>query len=155
MVLHILNADESHRAELAAMARDYHTEANPDQVLATDEEALAEECERLFASTLPDWSVRIPEIDGKLAGFIVFALVDDRQALVLYELYVRPWARRRGVGQALVQSALSSAAEQGVSYAGTAVAGWNDASFALFQKMGFGVNRYMMGRCGDLSETIG
>ena len=61
---------------------------------------------------------------------------------------------RRGVGRALVEDALSIAAAADAHYAGTAIEGTNQASFELFQAMGFGVNRYFMGRRGDLATPV-
>ena len=49
---------------------------------------------------------------------------------------------------------LSLAAAADAHYAGTAIEGTNQASFELFQAMGFGVNRYFMGRRGDLATPV-
>jgi ribosomal protein S18 acetylase RimI-like enzyme len=153
--MQILTADDSHAAELSRMAREYFTEADPEHRLPFDAAAFEAECQRLFHSKEPGWGVRVAVADDELAAFVVYAFVEDGQALMIYELYVRPQARRQGVGRALVEDVLAAAAARGVEYAGTAVNGQNTRSFQFLQALGFEVNRYLMGRRGNLAAPTG
>ena len=60
----------------------------------------------------------VSEIDGKLAGHILFskALVGDTTVLVLAPLSVRPQYQRQGVGTALMEKAHRTAGSLGYPY---------------------------------------
>ena len=66
---------------------------------------------------VPELSL-VAEIDGKLAGHILFskALVGDTTVLVLAPLSVRPQYQRQGVGTALMEKAHRTAGSLGYPY---------------------------------------
>lgn len=66
---------------------------------------------------VPELSL-VAEIDGKLAGHILFskALVGDTTVLVLAPLSVRPQYQRQGVGTALMEKAHRTAGSLGSPY---------------------------------------
>jgi ribosomal protein S18 acetylase RimI-like enzyme len=81
------------------------------------------------------------EIDGKLAGFTQlypsFSSVRMRRTWVLNDLYVAPAARRRGVAQALMRSALRHAIETGAAYLTLETARDNTPAQALYVAEGW------------------
>jgi ribosomal-protein-alanine N-acetyltransferase len=72
---------------------------------------------------------------GDLRGFVVFqAAAGEAEILTLA---VRPDARRRGVGAALVEAAVSAAAAAGAGAMWLEVAADNAAAIGLYHKAGF------------------
>ncbi len=85
---------------------------------------------------------------GRLIGLLTGDLDGDR--LVIYDFFVDEAYRRRGIGQALVDTALS---EPGLREAAAEVNAANVASRALFEALGFTAARtvswYVLGLDGE------
>ncbi|OYX35800.1 MAG: hypothetical protein B7Y99_02690 [Caulobacterales bacterium 32-69-10] len=72
---------------------------------------------------------------GDLDGFILLRVVADEAEILT--LAVRPSARRRGVGLALVTAAQAAAAERGADALWLEVAADNPAALALYDRAAF------------------
>lgn len=72
---------------------------------------------------------------GDLDGFILLRVVADEAEILT--LAVRPSARRRGLGLALVTAAQAVAAERGADALWLEVAADNDAALALYDRAAF------------------
>ena len=72
---------------------------------------------RKSAAFIPELSI-VAEIDGELAGYILFtkAKVGDDEVLVLAPLAVKPKYQRQGVGSALIAKGHEIAAGRGCQY---------------------------------------
>jgi ribosomal protein S18 acetylase RimI-like enzyme len=94
------------REDFLRMAMDYFFELNPTFVPQSDWR------ERYFSGIVsnPWYFLRWILSDGARAGFILFGLEDHRflprKTGVIYELYVLPEFRRRGVAKACAQEAI-------------------------------------------------
>ena len=87
--------------------------------------------ERLLAA---DLNV-VAELDGRAAGMASGRR--DGATAELFSLYVAPWARGRGVGDALVRSVLDWAGDLGLSATELTVRDGNRHAFALYRRHGF------------------
>lgn len=106
-----------------------------DQVRAT-EEGLAE----VLFGPGPRAFCDIAEVDGQAAGFSVWfynlSTFEGRHGIYLEDLYVRPEARGRGAGKALLQRLAKRCAEEGLARLEWAVLDWNAPSIAFYDSLG-------------------
>jgi ribosomal-protein-alanine N-acetyltransferase len=104
---------------------------------------------------MPGVWLTLAEIDGRLLGFALARVVLDEAELLL--LAVRPAARRRGIGRALLQSVVTECLTRGVAKLHLEVRAGNDA-IALYRAMGFakiGERRdYYRGKNGKLFDAL-
>jgi ribosomal protein S18 acetylase RimI-like enzyme len=85
--------------------------------------------------------------DGRDAGLCVVSRSHDDPAVAgLYSMWVAPWARGRGVGDALIEAALRAARERGWSRIVLEVGDNNLPAIALYERWGFAPT----GRTGTL-----
>jgi ribosomal protein S18 acetylase RimI-like enzyme len=102
----------------------------------------ASQLERLLRDA--DAAAWVVEHDGAPAGFCAVAIETAPSALaetgraVITELYVRPAARRRGAGRALVAAALEWSRDRGALRAEVRVAARNGEGQAFWRALGFG-----------------
>jgi GNAT superfamily N-acetyltransferase len=101
-------------------------ERAPDAVVAT-----AEDFRRDGFGPDPRFEARIAFLDGAAAGFALFlpsySTWEGRAGIWLEDIYVHDWARRRGVGRALVAEVARFAIERGCPRLDFAVLHWNPA----------------------------
>ena len=121
-----------------------------------------------FAGTLPPWAeggeeetfaeldravaegtAALAEEDGEPLGFAAAARRSDRVAEVT-ELYVRPEARRSGVGTALVRTVLDAA---GADYVRVAVGVDNEPGRAFYKRLGFQPEQLVLRLHADALEA--
>lgn len=106
-----------------------------DEVVAT-EDALAG---TLFGPH-PAAEVLIAEIDGVAVGFALFfrnySTFLGRPGIFLEDLFVRPAARGRGIGRALLSRLATIAAERGCGRLEWAVLDWNESAIGFYEKLG-------------------
>ena len=80
-------------------------------------------------------------LDGKRAGFILFGFESHRflprKTGMIYELYVAPEYRRRGVGEAVARLAVEFLQERQAAKIQLEVMDGNDKAAALWKKLGF------------------
>ncbi|MFF3215319.1 GNAT family N-acetyltransferase [Streptomyces sp. NPDC002886] len=106
-----------------------------------------------FETEAPTWAefdaAKLPEHrfvalgqDGKLLGWVAASKVSDRCAyagVVEHSVYVRPAARGRGVGRALLDALIASTEAAGIWTIQSGIFPENTASLALHQRAGFRV----------------
>lgn len=112
--------------------------------------------------TVPDWAtwdaehlphhrlVAADHVDGHVLGWTAVSPVSDRRVyagVVENELYVRPEARGRGVGSALLRALISSTEEAGIWTIEARIFPENTRSIAMHRARGF--------RIVGLRERIG
>jgi GNAT superfamily N-acetyltransferase len=82
----------------------------------------------------------IAEWDGAPAGFALwfanFSSFRGRHGIYLEDLFVRPAARRLGIGQALLRHLARRCVEQGWTRFEWSVLDWNAPSIAFYQSLG-------------------
>lgn len=110
-------------------------EREPHAVEAT-EELLGES---LFGEE-PGAEALIARWEGEPVGFAVFfhnfSTWTGRRGLYLEDLYVRPAARGKGVGKALLTKVAGIAAERGCPRFEWAVLDWNEPAIGFYEKLG-------------------
>jgi len=115
--------------ELAEYERLTHT------VVAT-EDALRQS---LFGAQ-PAAEVLLAEIDGEPAGFALFfanySTFTGRTGIYLEDLYVRPNARGRGAGKALLVHLARLAIERGCARMEWSVLDWNEPAIQFYKRIG-------------------
>lgn len=106
-----------------------------EEVVATEDTLAA----TLFGSH-PAAEVLIAEVDGRPAGFALFysnySTFLGRQGIYLEDLFVRPEARGRGVGRALLSRLGAIARERGCGRLEWAVLDWNETAVRFYEKLG-------------------
>jgi GNAT superfamily N-acetyltransferase len=110
-------------------------ERAPDSAVATVE-GLTEE---LFGER-PAAEVLIAYLGAEPAGFALFfhnfSTWLGRKGIYLEDIFVRPPARRKGVGEALFREIGKIAAERGCGRLEWAVLNWNELAISFYKKMG-------------------
>ena len=110
-------------------------EREPDAVRAT-EPMLAE---ALFGAT-PAAEAVMAELDGAPVGFALFfhnfSTWTGRRGLYLEDLYVKPEARGRGAGAALLRHLAGLALDRGCARFEWSVLDWNADAIAFYRAMG-------------------
>jgi GNAT superfamily N-acetyltransferase len=105
------------------------------EVVATEDGLL----ETLFGAK-PGAEVIIAETEGAPVGFALFfhnySTFAGRPGIYLEDLYVRPEARGKGVGAALLAHLAALAVERGCARLEWAVLDWNRPAIAFYEKLG-------------------
>ena len=95
----------------------------------------------LFGST-PRAYCEIAEQEGEAVGFAVwfynFSTFQGRAGIYLEDLYVRPEARGRGAGKALLASLAKRCLDEGLRRMDWMVLDWNAPSIAFYDSIGAG-----------------
>jgi GNAT superfamily N-acetyltransferase len=88
----------------------------------------------------PRFEAFLAEIDGAAVGYaIVFETYSTflaRPSLFLEDLFVRPEARRRGAGQALLRHLAAAAVARGCGRMEWMVLAWNELAQGAYRKLG-------------------
>jgi GNAT superfamily N-acetyltransferase len=115
--------------ELAVYERLAHTVVSAEADLAR----------HLFGAS-PAAEVLIGELDGEACGFALFfrtfSTFVGKPGIYLEDLYVRPAARGRGVGRALLSRLAQLAVERGCGRVEWAVLDWNEPAERFYRGMG-------------------
>jgi ribosomal protein S18 acetylase RimI-like enzyme len=87
----------------------------------------------------PEFEALIAEQSGEVAGYALFHLSYEpsysARGVYLCDLYVRPAARRRGVGRALAAATAHRAKELGRSYVWWVTKDWNEPALAFYRSL--------------------
>ncbi|KAE8764262.1 GNAT family N-acetyltransferase [Georgenia thermotolerans] len=118
------------------LVRDLATyEREPDAVKATEEGLHA----ALFGPA-PAVFAHVAEDDGEVQGFALwfrnFSTWEGVHGIYLEDLYVRPEARGRGHGRALLRTLAQIAVERGYARVEWAVLDWNEPSIGFYRSLG-------------------
>jgi len=135
-MIHIRPATEADVPLLLALIGELAAyERLSDQVVATE----ANVRETLFGARPAAESI-IAELDGAPVGFALFfhnySTFLARPGIYLEDLFVRPAARRRGVGRALFLRLAAIAVERGCGRFEWAVLDWNEPAIAFYRSLG-------------------
>ena len=88
----------------------------------------------------PMAEVLIAELDGEAVGFALFfhnfSTFEGRPGIYLEDLFVRPHARRHGLGKALLAALAALAVERDCARLEWWVLDWNAPSIAFYQSLG-------------------
>ena len=88
----------------------------------------------------PAAEVLIAELDGEAVGFALFfrnySTFLGKAGIYLEDLFVRPSARGRGVGRALLSRLAAIATERGCGRLEWAVLDWNESAIGFYEKLG-------------------
>ena len=88
----------------------------------------------------PGAFVLIAEVDGAPAGFALYffnySTFLGRPGIFLEDLFVRPEARGRGVGRALLSRLAAIAAARGCGRLQWSVLDWNESAIGFYRKLG-------------------
>jgi GNAT superfamily N-acetyltransferase len=107
----------------------------PNEVVATEERVR----ESLFGPR-PDAEVIIAELDGEPVGFALFfhnySTFLARRGLYLEDLFVKPVARGRGVGRALLARLAALAVERDCGRLEWSVLDWNEDAIRFYRSVG-------------------
>ena len=105
------------------------------EVVATEETLVA----TLFGRQ-PHAFVLIAEVGGAAVGFALFyhnySTFLGRPGIFLEDLFVRPEARGRGAGRALLSRLAAIALERGCGRFEWAVLDWNESAIGFYRKLG-------------------
>ena len=108
--------------------------------LAGEVVATEEDLSRSLFGERPAAEVLVATLDGLPVGFALFfhnfSTFLGRRGLYLEDLYVRPAARGRGVGRALLVRLAAIAVERGCGRLEWAVLDWNDPAIGFYRRLG-------------------
>ncbi len=128
---------------LNRFVHDAHVQVRPDQFRATEPDELAAWFRGLLEK--PSVCIWIAEVDGSPAGYISTveferprnALCEARRWIEIDNVAVDPMYRRRGVGRALVDVAVSAALADGVAEVELTSWAFNEGAHLFFERLGF------------------
>jgi len=134
-----LTIREATRADVPLILTFIRELAEYEKLLHEVEATEADLAETLFGST-PRAEVVIAESEGSAAGFALFfhnySTFAGRPGIYLEDLYVRPAARGKGVGRALLAHLADLALARGCARLEWAVLDWNRAAIAFYESLG-------------------
>jgi ribosomal protein S18 acetylase RimI-like enzyme len=138
----------SDREEFQRMAIEYFSELNPGFVPQNDWK------DQYFQNIVsnPQYFLRWIVYDGKRAGFILFGLEKHRflprTSGTIYEFYVRPECRRRGIARAIAEEAIRELWMHSPSKIQLEVVEGQTASTAFWKSLGFqkATERFVLAR---------
>ncbi|HWJ31282.1 MAG TPA: GNAT family N-acetyltransferase [Gaiellaceae bacterium] len=110
-----------------------------------------------LSETIGDGVALIAEEDGRAVGFIFCVLGDrGRKTAHVTDLYVRPEARSRGIGRALLAELITPARESGLAHVSLEVLVHNSDARRLYERLGFTpVDLFMVAPLGAFAERVG
>lgn len=129
--------ERGEKAVFLAMAERHFKELNPEFVPMEDWQRGYFESIQANERMSLQWIMR----DGARAGFILFGFESHRflprKTGMIYELYVAPEYRRRGVGEASARLAVEFLQQRHAAKIQLEVMDGNDKAAALWKKLGF------------------
>ena len=134
-----LTIREATRADVPLILTFIRELAEYEKLLHEVEATEADLAETLFGAR-PYAEVVIAESEGNPAGFALFfhnySTFAGRPGIYLEDLYVRPAARGKGVGRALLAHLADLALARGCARLEWAVLDWNRAAIAFYESLG-------------------
>jgi ribosomal protein S18 acetylase RimI-like enzyme len=110
-----------------------------------------------LAETIGTGVALIAEEDGRPLGFIFCVLGErGRKTAHVTDFYVRPEARGRGVGRALLSELVAPAREAGLGHVSLEVLVHNTDARRLYERLGFAVvDMFMVAPLGAFTDRVG
>jgi len=107
--------------------------------------------------TVAEGVALVAEDDGRPVGFVFCVLGDrGRHTAHVTDIYVRPEARGRGIGRALLAELVEPAREAGLAHVSLEVLMRNSEARRLYERLGFApVDMFMVAPLGAFAERIG
>jgi ribosomal protein S18 acetylase RimI-like enzyme len=107
--------------------------------------------------TIDDGVALIAEDDGRPVGFVFCVLGDrGRKTAHVTDIYVRPEARRRGLGRALLAELIEPARSAGLAHVSLEVLVHNVEARRLYERLGFvPVDIFLVAPLGAFAERVG
>lgn len=135
-MLNIRPAEPRDAALIASLVR----ELAEYEKLAHEAQASPADVERALFSPAPKAFCDIAEWDGEPVGFALwfynFSTFRGRHGVYLEDLFVRPAARGRGVGKALITGLARRCVEQGLARLEWSVLDWNVSAIGFYERLG-------------------
>ena len=109
-----------------------------------------------LSETVRNGVALVAELDGRPVGFVYCVLGDrGRKTAHVTDFYVRPEARRRGIGRALLAALIEPAREAGLNHVSLEVLLRNADARRFYERLGFApVDMFMVAPLGALAERI-
>jgi ribosomal protein S18 acetylase RimI-like enzyme len=109
-----------------------------------------------LSETVRDGVALVAEADGRAVGFIFCVLGDrGRKTAHVTDIYVRPEARGRGIGRALLAAVIEPAREAGLDHVSLEVMMRNTEARHLYERLGFvPYDMFMVAPLGGLAERL-
>jgi ribosomal protein S18 acetylase RimI-like enzyme len=148
----IRRATKNDRELLRELWEEFEEELDqPAYLRETWEEAWAD-----LSDTVREGVALVAEQDGRAVGFLFCVLGDTgRQTAHVTDIYVRPEARRQGIGQALLAEVLEPAREAGFDHVSLEVMLRNADARRLYERLGFvPVDMFMIAPLGALADRL-
>jgi len=110
-----------------------------------------------LAVTVDDGVALIAEEDGRALGFVFCVLGDrGRRTAHVTDIYVRPEARRRGIGRALLAELIEPTRAAGLEHVSLEVLVRNADARRLYERLGFAsVDTFMVAPLDVFAERVG
>jgi aminoglycoside 6'-N-acetyltransferase I len=110
-----------------------------------------------LAQTVREGVAVIAEEDGRAVGFVFCVLGDrGRKTAHVTDIYVRPDARNKGIGRALLSAILEPARAAGLHHVSLEVLIRNSDARRLYERLGFTpMDVFMVAPVGALAERLG
>jgi ribosomal protein S18 acetylase RimI-like enzyme len=107
--------------------------------------------------TVDEGVALIAEDDGHPVGFVFCVLGDrGRHTAHVTDIYVRPEARRRGIGRQLLAELIQPARDAGLAHVSLEVLVRNSEARRLYERLGFTpVDMFMVAPLGAFAERVG
>jgi len=109
-----------------------------------------------LAETIRDGVALIAEDDGRPVGFVFCVLGDrGRKTAHVTDIYVRPEARNKGAGRALLAGLVAPARDAGLAHVSLEVLVHNADARRLYERLGFApVDVFMVAPLGAFAERL-
>jgi len=110
-----------------------------------------------LSTTVSDGVALIAEEDGRALGFVFCVLGDrGRKTAHVTDIYVRPEARRRGIGRALLAELVAPAREAELEHVSLEVLVRNPDARRLYERLGFTpVDMFMVAPLDAFADRVG
>jgi ribosomal protein S18 acetylase RimI-like enzyme len=149
----IRRATKNDAALIRELWEEFESElGGPDYLLETWEEAWTD-----LSETIATGVALLAEDEGRAVGF-VFCILGDRGRKTAHvtDLYVRPEARNKGIGQSLLAELIEPARAAGLDHVSLEVLLRNADARRLYERLGFAaVDLFLVAPLGALAERLG
>ena len=110
-----------------------------------------------IAATVEDGVALVAEEDGRALGFVFCVLgAQGRRTAHVTDIYVRPEARGRGIGRALLAELVEPARTAGLEHVSLEVLVRNSEARRLYDRLGFvPVDTFMVAPLGAFAQRVG